>query len=214
MNHAAVRSVSMRNLNRQRANIVLSNLIDNDKVLAPHDVSQHERIFEWDGVLRWKSSIVEGRAYIGVPVQKLMGKVVQAHQTTGAIRDADLHLQRIFELFRDEDYLFWCDEPQRTGYIVLKESASAKAQLKAWALALWVVHRLQDSQHATSVKSETNDSTVEVMHRTLHELTERWNDWVQRLEAAGWDIHVASLETLSGTRIHTSADQAEDNASS
>ena len=213
MNHAAVRSVSMRNLNRQRANIVLSNLIEDNKVLAPQDVSQNERIFEWDGILRWKGSPGEGKAYMGVTMQQFMSTFTRTHSRTGAMRDVNLHLQKIVEMYRKEDFLFWCDRSQRIGYIVLKESATPEAQLKVWAVALLVLHRLKTHPHATSAIIETNEMIFDMMDTTLREMTDRWSDWMQRLEASGWDIQVASLETLSGTRICLGVDEEHNESS-
>ena len=201
MNHAAVRSVSMRSLNRQRANIVLSNMMQDDKVLTPQRVSQYERIFEWDGVLRWKGSSVMGKAHMGVTVQQLRSAFGPAHPTTGAIRDDDLYLQRLIDMYSKEDFLFWCDRPQGIGYIVLKESATPETQLKAWAVALWVAHRLESHRHATSATIESNESVLNVIKTTLHELTSRWEGWANGLRVAGWNIEVASLEIVSGTRI-------------
>ncbi|PYH71417.1 RUS1 family protein [Aspergillus vadensis CBS 113365] len=82
LNYAAVRSVQMTSLNRQRANIVFSTLLSTDpdltqilhpeptkqqqqqqthqtpswKTLTPAHVSKQEKIFEIDGILRWSSS--------------------------------------------------------------------------------------------------------------------------------------------------------------
>ncbi|KAJ5960999.1 uncharacterized protein N7479_008149 [Penicillium vulpinum] len=77
MNYAAVRAVQMTSLNRQRANIVFSALLDSDRSLAlaldldvglsptkttsrkewkfltPAHVAKHERIFHRDGALQW-----------------------------------------------------------------------------------------------------------------------------------------------------------------
>ena len=209
MNHAAVRSVSMRSLNRQRANIVLTNLMEDDKVLTPQQISQQERIFEWDGILRWKNSVIIGKAYIGVTMQCLMGNLVHAHTTTGAIRDADHYLRKLIDMFKDEDFLFWCNRPHGTGYILLKESAKPTAQLKAWAVALLVLHRLKTHSHATRAEIETNETTFDVIQTTLHGLTIQWSGWVERLQAVGWDVQVSSLETLSGTRIRSGAGSDE-----
>lgn len=55
-NYLAVRSVSMRTINRQRANIIFNKYMSSRhgsrRMLIPEEVSQLERIFEWDGVLR------------------------------------------------------------------------------------------------------------------------------------------------------------------
>ena len=202
MNHAAVRAVSMRSLNRQRANIVLSNLIQDDRALTPEAVSQDERIFEWDGVLRWKGSSVIGKAHIGVTVQKMVGAFAPApHSTTGATDDTDLYLKQITESYRQEGFLFWWDSHRGVGYIILKIDAQPEIQLKAWALALWVAHRLQAHRLATRARTQTNESAFDITKSSLLELTSRWEGWMKQLKSAGWDTEVGSLETVSGTRI-------------
>ncbi|KAK1138910.1 hypothetical protein N8T08_001699 [Aspergillus melleus] len=83
LNYAAVRSVQMTSLNRQRTNIVFSTLFESDPdvdirsfsnshqvkerqkgisfdqtswlILSPAEVAKQERIFETDGILRWSS---------------------------------------------------------------------------------------------------------------------------------------------------------------
>src|ERR1700709_2496622 len=62
-NYLAVRAVSMRTLNRQRANLVFSALLEDHYTVGkehvkpfptPEQISIQERVFERDGVLRWK----------------------------------------------------------------------------------------------------------------------------------------------------------------
>ncbi|KAB8230700.1 RUS1 family protein [Aspergillus alliaceus] len=95
LNYAAVRSVQMTSLNRQRANIVFSTLLDSDPDLdiddvnltlqahtkpkqtnvtqsksqwhipTPGQVSKQEKIFEADGVLRWISSAASTQYKLG-----------------------------------------------------------------------------------------------------------------------------------------------------
>ena len=197
MNRAAVRAVSMHSLNRQRANIVFSAFLDHDKVLTPEEVSGQERIFEWDGVLRWKSSPPIGKAKIGVSLQCLMSSWEPAHEYTGSIRDADLRLMRLVRVFSYEDYLLWHDVSNRVTLIVLKDGVSSKSQMKAWALGLWLAHRSYQ-EDATSASS---DKLFDLLENMLTTLSKRWNSCIERLEAAGWDVNVANLETASGTRI-------------
>lgn len=87
LNYAAVRSVQMTTLNRQRANIVLSALFDSDTeidlqnrviphepdfdaptgltVLTPAEVSAQERIFHRVGALQWTSPSERTTKYLG-----------------------------------------------------------------------------------------------------------------------------------------------------
>ena len=201
-NHAAVRSVSMRSMNRQRANIVLSQLFHDKRALTPEEVSFEERIFEWDGVLRWKGSAPIAKARIGVSLRCLLTSLAPAHDVTGAICDENLvlrHLTRIYDL---ESFLLWYDARRKVAYIILKEQASSRSQLKAWALALWVAHRLEN-EHATGA---TIDKTVELLESSLIDICNQWDDCIERMKAAGWDVDIASLETTSATRIRLHAE--------
>ncbi|KAL9066164.1 MAG: hypothetical protein Q9161_007757 [Pseudevernia consocians] len=202
MNYAAVRAVSLHSLNRQRANIVLSNLLIDSRVMTPEEVSSQERLFDWDGVLRWRGSLPFAKATVGVPLLSLLKTLAPAHIVTGAMRDGDLILKRLVEIYSQEDFLVWYDSPKRMAYIVLKDQAAAKAQLKAWALALWGAHRF-GKQYATGANTE---NLLQLLEVTLRDISNQWGDSVERMRAAGWDVDIANLETSSGSRIHVTAE--------
>ena len=201
-NHLAVRSVSMHSLNRQRANIVLSNLLLDKKALTPEEVSAEERIFEWDGVLRWKGSAPLAKARIGVPLQNLLSSLAPAHDVTGAVNDGNLILQHLTRIFELENFLMWYDARGKVAFIVLKEQASSQSQLKAWALALWVAHRLEDGDAI----SATIDKILELLESSLMRVSNQWDDCIERMKAVGWDLDIANLETTSATRIRLHAE--------
>ena len=204
-NHAAVKAVSLCSLNRQRANIVLSNLLEDNRVMTPDEVSSQERIFEYDGVLRWKHSIPVAKARIGVALHSLLKTLAPAHMVTGAIRDGNFILERLLNIYSHEDFLVWYDSPRKTAYVVLKNHASAKAQLKAWALALWAAHRF-GKQYAIGASPEV---ILQLLERTLKDISQEWDDSIERIRAAGWNIDIANLETSSGSRIHVTAESLQ-----
>ena len=195
-NHAAVRAVSLHSFNRQRANIVVSNFLEHNKVMTPNEVSSQERIFEWDGILRWKGKVF-AQASIGVTLHSLLKTMAPAHTATGAIRDGNFILERLVKIYSHEDFLVWIDSSKRIAYIVLKAQASARAQLKAWTLALWGVHRFV-IEYATGANPE---NILQLLEITLSDISERWDDFVERIRDAGWDVDVAHLETSSSSRI-------------
>ena len=201
MNYAAVRAVSLHSLNRQRANLVLSNLLEDNRVMTPVEVSFQERIFEWDGVLRWRGSLPFAKATIGVSLHSLL-KTLAPHTVTGAIRDGNLIFERLVRIYSHEEFLVWYDSPKRTAYIVLKGQASAKAQLKAWALAIWGAHRFE-KQYATGANTE---HLLQLLEMTLRNISDQWDDSMERIRAVGWDIDIANLETSSGLRISVNAE--------
>lgn len=192
----------MHSLNRQRANLVFSAFWDDDKVLIPEEVSQLERIFEWDGVLRWKGSAPLAKACIGSSFQSLLGSLSPAHPTTKSARDVGPELERLFQTFTHEMYLLSYDSRHRVAHLVMKESSMPMDLLKAWVNALLLVHRL-DGRYATSASA--TDVSYE-LKSTLTYLNERWSTFVERISSAGWDIGVVNLETASGTRLRLYSD--------
>lgn len=200
MNHAAVRAVRMHTLNRQRASIVLSTFFDHGTALTPLEVSQRERIFEWDSVLRWRGSSPLATAKIGGPLQGIVSSLGPSHPVTGATSDTDFFLVKLVEMFAREDYLLWYSSSDRVVYIVLKDSVPARSQLKAWAQGLMLVHRLPKLPLAIGATVE-KEHVLELVRMSLSDVSKRWDTCTEQLRAAGWDVDVASLETASGTRI-------------
>jgi len=196
-NYAAVKTVSLRSLNRQRANVVLTNLFDGKEAPTPESASLQERIFEWDGILRWRGSALLGKARIGIALQDMLSTLAPPHLVTGAIRDRDSIFQNLIRIHQDEGFLLWYCHPQRTALIVLKEEVSNKAQLKAWAVGLSVAHRLMN----TDATSAATDKVLQTIATALMDISGKWDDYIERIVAAGWDIDIANLETSSGTRI-------------
>ena len=209
MNRAAVRAVSMTSLNRQRANLVASEYLSKEKVLTPQDVSARERIFEWDGVLRWKGGAPIGRAKVGGSIGDLLLKPqaqAQAHQATattattvtGAIRDGNL-LSELLGAYREEKYVMWYHVKTRMAQICLKDQSSPQDQIKAWIHALWTAYRLQ--QDPLPVAASTGEQ-LRFLKEVLDDLNGSWDVMMERLGSAGWDVKVSNIETVSGVRYH------------
>ncbi|TKA67954.1 hypothetical protein B0A49_07548 [Cryomyces minteri] len=116
-NHAAVRAVSMRTLNRQRANLVFSHLIEDDEVLTPEEVSKKERIFDWDGVLKaWACAIgmLHGASSLTVDHGKTLGQVLQ--QTLGEDRPAAIVQLLAFLEITGQKFDGWIPRLKQAGW--------------------------------------------------------------------------------------------------
>ncbi|KAL8695256.1 MAG: hypothetical protein Q9224_003433, partial [Gallowayella concinna] len=204
MNRAAVRAVSMHSLNRQRANLVLSTYLDQGRILDPKEVAVQERIFEWDGVLRWRGSSPFAAAKIGLNLRALLASLGPAQSRTGSIRDAEARLAKLIPVYTQEDFLVWYDAPKRLGHIILKEGAAAKSQLKAWALMLCIAHRHHAAGQGDAI-SAGFEANQELHRTTLQQVSSWWPGCVEQLRTAGWEVDTASLETRSGSRIRLDA---------
>ncbi|KAI9852882.1 MAG: hypothetical protein M1838_004441 [Thelocarpon superellum] len=212
-NRAAVQAVSMHTLNRQRANIVLSHLVEDDVVLRPKDVSKSERIFEWDGVLRWKASAVLGSARIGVQLREVIASTAGYDSRPGSIHPrpgARVDMDELARVYHQEQYLLWCDQTRNRVLIVLKEGATPVSQLKAWMQALLTVRYFTQRARAAlgrepKVPDDDNDAgaaaIVGILRDQLRAVDKDFDGFVARLREAGWDVDAAALETRSGWRV-------------
>lgn len=176
-------------------------------MMSPEEVSQQERIFEWDGVLRWRASAPFAKARIGVSFQTLLNSLAPAHAVTSSTRDTNAQLQTLVKLFGHDLYLLSYDTTYKVALIVLKEGATPVSSFKAWAHALLLSHRL-DEIYATGAP---RDGLQKLLPSTLEDITEIWDAFVQQLTTAGWDIDVSNFETVSGTRLRLDANSKNDN---
>ncbi len=246
-NYKAVRAVSMRTLNRQRANIIFSSYIqslragepfsvrelkavpygDQQKrfdLPAPDEVAIKERIFEFDGVLRWHSDVIMGHCAIGVPLKDILKNFpyYMRNPKTGSyssikpiakdkaiIKDVEeedeeeVTIEELLKIFRDEKYILWYSlgqsrsaKSQRPHFmIVLKETSGPNDHLKGWFHAFLCARRMyEDPKHRRS-------SRIALLKWTLEEVKECWREIYQVLLERDWDMETGALETRPGVRV-------------
>ncbi|KAG9627220.1 DUF647-domain-containing protein, partial [Aureobasidium melanogenum] len=193
-NYMAVRSVCMRTLNRQRANIVFAYLLKYDRVLSPKQVSAKERIFEHDGILRDVDDKCLGYCKIGVPAYELLERLGRTDRLTRAtnIPDGRLLLQLV-ELFEEESYIVYLEHQSDTTCILLKKGSDTTAQLKAWYHALLLARQTEQG-------FKGGKDSMDALQSTLVAVRKDWQKVQARLGEAGWDLETAALETTSGSR--------------
>ncbi|OCK81132.1 DUF647-domain-containing protein [Lepidopterella palustris CBS 459.81] len=202
-NHAAVRAVSMRSLNRQRANIVMSHWIQHGSTLSPVEVSKRERIFERDGVLRWADNQVIGYCRIGVDLRNILKRLGPSHEKTRSVQLEGINIYELMQLYTDESYIMWFDASNSEALIVLKKGSTATDQLRAWMHALMLAWRAKAvkqrmSSHAGARLSPAD--TLLELDLTLRQIRETFPEYAKSLRSAGWDLEIPALETRSGTR--------------
>ncbi|KAF1960196.1 DUF647-domain-containing protein [Byssothecium circinans] len=198
-NYAAVKSVSMCSLNRQRANIVLSNILETGRTLTPTHVSQKERIFERDGVLRWADDRVIGHCSIGVPMQTLLCRVGLRQKQTGSVDLQAIKLSDLLRIYRNQAFVLWTS-PAGT-VIVLKHGCTPIDQLKAWTQALLLAQRARVRPSDRMTENDTASDPLADLKSTLNETGKIVDAHEARLRDAGWDLNAAVLETRAGKRI-------------
>lgn len=231
MNYIAVRSVQMTSLNRQRANIVFSTLLDSDSnldlgnsdkhrkkrhqtdptkwvVLTPAEVSKRERIFEQGGTLNWTPSPLQrqivGICRIGVSLPSFLTGTTPSN---GKSIRTTAQLSRLVKIFASESYMLsFSYRGVWQGRIILKPDCSVESHLKAWAHALLTARMLSLSPLLDTKGGAVGIGmkiVLAVISETLEFLNEddRFDRYIVELQAKGWDLGIAALETKSGRRV-------------
>ncbi|KAH9881603.1 hypothetical protein IAQ61_000330 [Plenodomus lingam] len=201
-NYAAVRAVSMRCLNRQRANILFSRLLEHGQLLSPLEVSRRERVFEHDGVLRWSDDMAIGYCRIGVSLQTLLSHMGLRNARTGSLHLRGAEISELLHVFVDEAYILWPASSAGHFLIVLKEGCTPMDQLKAWAHALLLAkgYSLPGAKSVVDQTSLAGNRLADV-RRTLADTRTMFEKYSGAMRDAGWDLNIAALETLGGTRV-------------
>jgi hypothetical protein len=215
----------MTSLNRQRANIVFSTLLESDpgmdmetlrsgqvsktkqdanttswKILTPAQVAQKERIFHRDGALQWKTHSQTqdlGTAEIGVSLASFF-KHSQAPASKVSLQ-THLPIPTLTTLFASESYLLY-PTPRGTKWhvsILLKSNSTVHTQQKAWTHALLAARVLSSPSKTTATTAEI----VSVLANTLSFLNTRFSQYTHALSEAGWNTSLSALETRSGRRV-------------
>lgn len=197
-NYAAVKSVSMRSLNRQRANIVLSKLLQDGQILSPSEVSARERVFERDGVLRWTDDSILGHCSIGVSLERMLRPIGEQHRRSRSVHLQSIKLSDIMRLYQDEAYLLWvCGSD---AVIVLKD-CTPRDQMIAWTQALLLVRKKSLKRKLTEGEHDAPSKQLADHRCTLDEARKLFAKYEAKMRDAGWDLEAAALETRRGTRL-------------
>jgi hypothetical protein len=205
-NRLAVRSVSMRTLNRQRTNLLYSSLAQShDNVpLTPSALSVTERIFERPGgILRLQGRKI-GWATIGARIDELVKCIAECgrgHQgqvqttSTGAIKmPEDISVEDILRLYSEDQYLLWWSVSRERAVIVLKQGCRTEDQIRAWIQALMIARSAAEKKWRLQEAVEPQELMTE-MANVLQNLRKIWPDFASSLRAAGWDLETGALET-------------------
>ncbi|KAJ5060088.1 vitamin B6 photo-protection and homoeostasis-domain-containing protein [Bipolaris maydis] len=215
-NYAAVRAVSMQSLNRQRANILFSHILQHGIVLSPKEVSARERIFERGGVLRWADDEVLGKCRIGTSLSELLGRIGRRDKLSGSLAfcssgadgESEVDVFDLLSIFEAEDYVLWASGGPAAyeAVIVLKAGCGPIDQLRAWAHALLVAERRQRGGDASgSDKAAARNGLMGELRDTLYEVRRMFDKYGDEMRAKGWHLDVAALETKAGMRLQISS---------
>lgn len=204
MNYRAVKAVSMRTLNRQRANIVIAHVLAKDKVLLPKEISRLERVFEYDGLVRNASDESLGYCRIGVSLHDfLMGLGAQSPVSGRSTQVKEDDMSALRKLYDGLPFMVWLDTRTREARILLHKDCTAVDQLQAWCFALLSLHALSQDDDTRSSKDGQDDreKAFRLLTSTRRTSSDFFINLQERLLRSGWDLDTAALETHQGSRF-------------
>jgi len=166
-------------------------------------VSTQERIFERDGVMRWKGNQILGHAKLGVTLSSVLSSLSNNRKVVGGWTGPSnvLSIVDILNCYEDEKYVLWISSGMSkypTFLIVLKEGADVDTQLKAWLHALICAENLWVEKNMVP---EEPRQVLQLLILAKEEVHQRWDEVRALLLDSGWDLQTSAMETRSGTRI-------------
>jgi hypothetical protein len=214
-NHRAVRAVSLRTLNRQRASILFE-LFNTHS--PPHSNSSIPEI-SFPTILPTPTELSRCESIIHPRPSSLhvytltpplaAGELYRRHPEVYARTPASAsfvpisalasHLPILLPIFAAEDYILSFDARTLHARIALKLFATPRTALKAWLCA-----RECALAAAGGVWSE------EKMRECVKSVAASWEGIVGGLVEAGWNVDVNDLETRKGTRFQLWMQQKKD----
>ncbi|KAK6431814.1 hypothetical protein LTR95_012021 [Oleoguttula sp. CCFEE 5521] len=199
-NRRAVRAVSMRTLNRQRAGIVYHHL-RRGHVPSPEEVAQTEWIFEWDGVVRRADGSLLGHCTIGASISDLLSSISSTHTLTESTGLGSSSLTKLLQPFAAKKYVLWYEARtigrQVKVSIALKQGAVCTDIITAW----WHAFAVAEAVTGVATSNADDERGLSVLERTMQEVGQLLQQYRKPLEDKGWDLKTGALETRSGRRL-------------
>ncbi|KAJ8059978.1 hypothetical protein OCU04_011592 [Sclerotinia nivalis] len=219
-NYLAVRSVTMRTLNRQRANLVISNFIsnlNNEKprfdLPTPKDISRQERIFERDGAIRDIQGVILGYCKVGVSLREILSSISSGPTISGSYKEeTGPIISSLLKIYKNQGYIMWYSHRQNTFLVILKENTAPSVQLDAWFHAVWALSVSSSSPSSSAVSKPTNTSNQHIlkwMEESLKESStckQKANLYTE-LRNRGWDLDTSAMEVRAGSRLVVSVER-------
>jgi len=193
-NFAAVRGLTMRTLNRQRACIAWSNFRalergygDQDS-LHPERISRDERILVSPSRIRdGNSGTIIGRCTIGCSLTSLL----RADMNTPVGRFGELSIHELVDLFRDEKYALWCRRKSRYRSpdisIALKAGHTPRDHLRGW------LHACEIARLMATDGKPTGGGEIHYIRAAHQEVDGLFEKFTNVMRHHGWKIDEGTL---------------------
>lgn len=196
-NWQAVKSVRLSVLNGRRARILLQSILEDQCALSPDEIGQKEGIFRNERAMQRTNSL--RNCYIGVDMRAMLlrigGKVTMA---SGSFTTMPFDIERLFEVFSEEQYILWFDSLTRDVVVALKVGATTETQLKS----CYHAQSLASIARNKNADQKGYEVVLQLIRETLNLVNGSWTQIYSQISDAGWHVSSTTLDTGNGTRLH------------
>ncbi|KXN84469.1 UPF0420 protein [Leucoagaricus sp. SymC.cos] len=188
INYIAVRGLSLRQLNQQRAAIAWICYRNNKKAPTPRQVSEHEYVFDRPGIIRDPTTYcIIGQCHTGAaPLDVLRGSALsptflQIFENRNYIVCFDLRTSFAVDGARESN------PPWPILHVCFKENFSSDDQLKGWLLAIELCRLISCKETTNLANPDAQVALLKSMYENIdfHRLV---REFQEDLERAGWNI--------------------------
>ncbi|KGN54642.2 protein root UVB sensitive 5 isoform X1 [Cucumis sativus] len=153
-------------INLKRARILARAHVLHNKVPGTVECNSEESILVWERFTR--PSII-----FGVPLEEMMGS------------ERSSTVMKLLKLYANEKYILMLDSQDKDlkVFVSFKVGASSMTVLRSIWQTYWLNKHL-----------DTTENVIHQLAQSLSEMEDKFNEFVQLLEGAGWDTHQLSLK--------------------
>ncbi|KAJ5583951.1 hypothetical protein N7450_006615 [Penicillium hetheringtonii] len=215
LNYAAVRSVEMTSLNRQRAS--MHRLHSHREEGSPSETPTQSKYTPSNpnpgtNILKRKNS---SKRHTILLVPHFIKLTHTPRHSRNRLRKQEREhftqpspLTALIKIFNNESYIINLTPSSNKKWhaaILLKPSSTTKTTLKAWCHALITARALCDCGEltGTSRMSLSSDVVLGYISEGLERLNEggRFDGYLEGLREVGWDVDIGALEVRAGRRV-------------
>ena len=196
-NYMAVRSVKLNVLNKTRASLVFSELLEKGRVLSIQEAGDRESVMERVGLLKNAQGQVIGSCRFGTNVTDFVQGIGGRGTTSGSLKLQNHVLPRLLTIFKEQHYILWFESRDRLAVILLKDTSKSTDQIMAWCHT----QRVALAFHQHSPMEHTHEGVLSVLQHTLKANELESAEHFAEMRRQGWNVAISSVEASPGVRV-------------
>ncbi|XP_063948680.1 protein root UVB sensitive 5 [Daucus carota subsp. sativus] len=163
-------------INLKRARILVQSHVSGSSIPGSHDCNSKEDILMWE-------KFIKPRIRFGVPLENMVGGEIPGSEG-GDIPGSKVKM--LLLLYEKEKYILVVNQKEPKEFEALvsfKEGATSLTVLRSVWQTYWLYQNLADT-----------DAYINKLEESLNVLSTRFENFLQQLKEAGWDINLLSLK--------------------